>query len=303
MMVPGVGAVAIGERDGVMTLRRAAAIGRALFAYIRDPVVLPEDHPRFAGHSNQWDSRALAHALLRLGFDVDAVDFDAPHPDRPGYDLYVGGEAALWRWRHRLPPAARTIALITHADPVFSNDRERERVAALTARRGGAYRPRRQFPNHTDVRAALELADAVILNGGEWTRSTLPPAIAAKTVTLSPSANPVADAPVGAAPSRFLWFGGAGLVHKGLDLTLDAFLPRPEWQLDLVGVLDEPDFWALYPEAARATNLHPHGFLPAGGVRGGGRAMSGDHRPFLRRRAIGGAGHGDAIRADPDHDA
>jgi glycosyltransferase involved in cell wall biosynthesis len=40
---------------------------------------------------------------------------------------------------------------------------------------------------------------------------------------------------------NFLWFGSHGLVHKGLDLVLDAFADMPEYHLTVCGPLQSKD--------------------------------------------------------------
>ena len=62
---------------------------------------------------------------------------------------------------------------------------------------------------------------------------------------------------------RFLWFGSRGMVHKGLDLVLEAFTQMPEFQLSIVGpVQDEPEFVNLYrKELFHTTNITLVGWL------------------------------------------
>jgi glycosyltransferase involved in cell wall biosynthesis len=46
---------------------------------------------------------------------------------------------------------------------------------------------------------------------------------------------------------KFLWFGSDGLVHKGLDLALEAFAAMPDFQLTVCGpIAGEADFAAEY---------------------------------------------------------
>ncbi len=46
---------------------------------------------------------------------------------------------------------------------------------------------------------------------------------------------------------RFLWYGSRGMIHKGLDLALEAFAQLPDCHLTVVGpVENEPEFVAAY---------------------------------------------------------
>ncbi len=65
------------------------------------------------------------------------------------------------------------------------------------------------------------------------------------------------------AASTFLWFGGHGLVHKGLDLVLDAFVRTPQLQLHICGpIAGEPAFAACFEVELRQTpNITCHDFV------------------------------------------
>ncbi|MCG8455634.1 MAG: glycosyltransferase, partial [Holophagales bacterium] len=62
---------------------------------------------------------------------------------------------------------------------------------------------------------------------------------------------------------RFLWFGSGGLVHKGLDLVLEAFAGLPELELVVCGpVRRERDFEREYfRELYHTPNIHTHGWI------------------------------------------
>jgi glycosyltransferase involved in cell wall biosynthesis len=67
--------------------------------------------------------------------------------------------------------------------------------------------------------------------------------------------------------NHFLWFGSSGLVHKGLDLTLEAFIQMPDSHLTVCGpVREEPDFEkAYYRELYETPNIHTIGWVDIGG--------------------------------------
>ncbi|HEU5114606.1 MAG TPA: glycosyltransferase, partial [Candidatus Paceibacterota bacterium] len=63
-----------------------------------------------------------------------------------------------------------------------------------------------------------------------------------------------------AAKKTFLWFGGGGAVHKGLDLVLEAFATLPNLTLHIVGpVAAEEDFVKAYEKELALPNVHLHG--------------------------------------------
>ena len=63
--------------------------------------------------------------------------------------------------------------------------------------------------------------------------------------------------------SGFLWFGGAGAVHKGLDLVLDAVDESPSnFILDICGPIEkEKDFLILYENSFLKSNIKFHGMI------------------------------------------
>lgn len=65
------------------------------------------------------------------------------------------------------------------------------------------------------------------------------------------------------AKNHFLWFGGSGLIHKGLDLLLEVYKELPNLHLHICGPIDnEPKFKNVYYEELYNTkNIHTYGFL------------------------------------------
>ena len=62
--------------------------------------------------------------------------------------------------------------------------------------------------------------------------------------------------------TRFLWLGSRGMVFKGLDLVLDAFVQMPEYHLTVCGpVAKEKDFEQVYyQELYHTSNIHTYGW-------------------------------------------
>jgi glycosyltransferase involved in cell wall biosynthesis len=74
---------------------------------------------------------------------------------------------------------------------------------------------------------------------------------------------------VDAARRSFIWLGGRGLVHKGLDLVLEAFAGLPDLALTVCGpVRDEPEFErAFADELYRRPNIRTAGWVDLSGPR------------------------------------
>ena len=61
----------------------------------------------------------------------------------------------------------------------------------------------------------------------------------------------------------YLWFGSGGMVHKGLDLALEAFAGMPDYHLTICGPVEqEKDFvLAFYKELYESPNIHTVGWI------------------------------------------
>ena len=63
-------------------------------------------------------------------------------------------------------------------------------------------------------------------------------------------------------PDLYIWLGSHGLVHKGLDLVLEAFAQAPELKLTVCGpVSAEPDFVAEYRRELALPNVRVHDWI------------------------------------------
>ena len=144
----------------------------------------------------------------------------------------------------------------------FQNRAEHLRLSALEARRGVRLQPRRIAPPGHGV----ELADCLTVLGDRMTIDTF--AYSGKPCFRIPLST-TAEFPWNAAKDfatcrrRFVWFGSSGMVHKGLDLVLEAFAATPELQLTVCGPVDcERDFNDFYRrELYRTPNIRTVGWI------------------------------------------
>lgn len=243
------------------------ARGRVLLSYILEPFLLPrgdDGRPKMPySHTHFWETWTIAETWRRHGFAVDVVSWQnrrwMPEAD---YDAVIDVRCNLDRWAPVLPESTLQIFHADTAHHAFHNAAQTRRVEDLNRRRDAAVRPHKLVePNR-----GAEQADVLTVLGNEFTQETY--AGFGKPIFHVPVSVPrTYEWPEGkdfhAARRSFLWFGSGGLVHKGLDLVLEAFAGLPDLHLTVCGpVRGEPDFEReFWNELYRTPNIHTHGWI------------------------------------------
>ncbi len=225
--------------------------GRVLLSYILDGFLaergdLSASHPAY-WHTNSWESRQMAQTFLDLGYQVDAISWlNRMFVPKAPYTAFIDVRHNMQRLA---PHVGRDCLKIMHIDCAhlsFLNAAESRRLLELQQRRGVTLIPRRfEAPN-----LAIEHADCATMLGNDFTQGTY--RYAQKPIYRLPLPSNVIfpwpeDKDWKSAARTFLWLGSAGLVHKGLDLVLEAFAGMPDFRLIVCGPIDgEPDFQQAY---------------------------------------------------------
>ena len=204
-----------------------------------------------------------AQTFLDLGMAVDVIDwFDKQFVPRRDYRFLVDIGCSMPRLAPLMGPDCVKLMHATGKHWIFQNRAELQRLADLLQRRGAVLEPRRQVPTG----CAAELADCITVLGNQMTVDTF--RYTGKPVYRIPLSS-AAEFPWDETKDfdrvgrRFLWLGSSGMVHKGLDLVLEAFAGMPELELVVCGpVGDEPDFQKLYHrELFETPNIHTRGWV------------------------------------------
>lgn len=199
------------------------------------------------GHTLVWEIHQIAQTWSALGYNVDIIDWKnssfLPNKD---YKFFVDIDTNMNRLAPHLNSDCVKIIHIIFAHFLYNNTATYERHLALQQRRHVTLKPNRVNP---DV-PAIEIADYATYVGNAFTASTF--AFAKKPMYRVPlSVQATYPWPEGkdfeVCRNNYLWIGGRGLVHKGLDLVLEAFTDMPEFQLTVCGNIEqEKDFEKLY---------------------------------------------------------
>ncbi len=222
------------------------ARGKVLFSYIINGFLLELNDPIPNKHTNIWQSVKMAETFVELGYEVEVISWKnntyIPHGE---YSAFVD----VRRNMERLAPLLnKDCVKITHLDTshiLFHNYAEAKRLFELQQRRGVTMQPHRYEPPNL----AIEHADYATTCGNDATIKTF--AYAGKNIFKIPSPCAVTydwiDKDFEETRNNFLWFSSSGLVHKGLDLVLDAFRELPEYHLTICAPVDkDADFLEAY---------------------------------------------------------
>jgi glycosyltransferase involved in cell wall biosynthesis len=234
-----------------------------LLSYIIDPFLLQPDESVSTTHTHDWESLEIARTFLEMGYRVDVISFQnrefVPNKD---YSVVIDARRNLERLAPLLPADCLKIMHIDSAHILFHNAAEAARLLNLQRRRGVTLQPRRwEMPN-----LCIEHADCATVLGNEFTMGTF--RYAGKPMYRVPiSSHMLYRWPAGkdfaACRNRYLWFGSGGLVHKGLDLVLEAFAEMPDFHLTVCGpIANEKDFEAAYSrELYQLANIQTVGWV------------------------------------------
>ena len=233
-----------------------------LLSYITRPFIVRENDPSFYSHTNTWECLQIAKIWLNHGFNVDVIDWDnSSFIPRKDYHVFIDIHSNMERLAPLLKEDCLKILHITGAHWRFQNAAELKRIEDLYIRRGIRLQPRRQVPPSNGI----ECADCATILGNKFTKDTF--AFAGKPLFSIPLSTtiqfPYHKRDFHNIRNSFLWFGSSGMVHKGLDLVLDAFSQLPSCKLTICGpVKNEPDFEAAYyKELYRTPNIKTLGFI------------------------------------------
>ena len=233
---------------GKISLRtRQRRRGAVLLSYVTHPFILSERELERSPHTNPWECLEIATILLNRGFDVDVIDWtSATFVPRKRYAMVIDVAQNLERFSHVLPEECVKIFYITGAYWQYQNEAEKKRLAELQERRGCALAPRRQMEPSRNI----ENSDYATALGNSFAKGTY--AFADKPIAQIPLFSTALfpspkDKPFAQIKKHFVWIGGGGAVHKGLDRVLECFASLPDYRLTICGpVQAEEDFMRCY---------------------------------------------------------
>jgi glycosyltransferase involved in cell wall biosynthesis len=249
--------------ERIITLKpKKRSQGNVLLSYKIEPILLKPDEPMPNAHTNYWESLQIAQTFLDFGYRVDVIDSrNEKFIPKKNYSFFIT-RTDIERIAQLLNKDCVKIVHLDVAHWLFNNYASYRRSLALQQRRGITVRSQRIVePN-----LAIEYADYATILGNQFTIDTY--SYVQKPIFRVPiSTCAIYQWPENknfeACRKNFLWFSGSGLVHKGLDLVLDAFAEMPDYHLYVCGpIQQEKDFGnAYHKELCETSNIHTIGWV------------------------------------------
>lgn len=232
-----------------------------LIAYILYPFLFGNDSP---GHTNQVEAKIMAQTFSDLGYNVDIVNTRYKGTVNINkYQVVLGYGDFFDKICLQRQGDCKKIYYLTEKSPYFSNLAELKRWRYFQQRNGFLPDFERQNFVLLNLRA-MAGADAAICIGNESTLETYEnmfTEIYGINVTgfSEYQYNRIRKAPD--CNKNFLWYGGAGAIHKGLDLCIEAFRSMPDLNLYIVGKPSKGFYDFYKKDIEEAENIAYYGFL------------------------------------------
>ena len=219
--------------------------------------------PIASSHESGWLNFQIARCFLDLGYGVDVIRYD-DQVFKPvnKYDFLLDVEMNLERLAPYVGKDCVKILYTSFAHWSIHNSNSYKRHLNLIERRGIALKPMRLLRPHLSV----ENSEYIICPGGEFSKRSFSyrqtPIISVAQITRFSIAELIIKE-FESCKRRFVWFSGAGPVHKGLDIVLEAFSQMPDFHLTVCGSLEKSqDFKSAYhKELYETENIQTVGWV------------------------------------------
>ena len=236
---------------------------RVLISYIKEPF-----RYNSCTHTSFYEATTAASIFDSLGYRVDVMHYEGRIPRLDVYDVIYGFGDVFQSYFEGGGGRAKTIYYGAGMHVCHQNTATLRRVKDVYRKKSTWLCQSARYVEKVWTHQTT-LVDGIIALGNDRCAATYRkhydgpvlscPAPFFQTLDYKQvMANRPADA-----RNAYLWFGSAGLVHKGLDLCLEYFHVRPELELHICGDLElEPDFVKAYHSALfDSPNIHVHGFV------------------------------------------
>lgn len=236
---------------------------KCLLIYITKPFVKYTK----ASHPNYYEAKAIVSVLNNLGYDIDVVFFSNEKFNKfEKYDLIIGLGDCFDNSIIKCKNNAVRIYYATGANFIDSFENEVKRWIDLYDKKGTVISPSRfGMPKNLQLAIqSMKRVDGIITVGGEWCASTYSmwgkKIYQVGVIPFMHYSNMDMNRDISECKNNFLWLGGKGLVHKGLDIVLETFSRLPDHNL-YIACNYEKGFFEKYINELNMENIHYMGFI------------------------------------------
>lgn len=237
--------------------------GNVLLSYTTLPFLNPNPDV-LKGHTNRWECRYIAESFVRRGYAVDIIDIHNRSfiPKKP-YAYCIDAEENLGRLAPLLHKDCVKIFYVNMQHWQANNTAEQTRLNDFEKRTGIKPEPERTVrPNES-----AEKADVLLLLGNAVTERTyahIKKPLYRLPISTAFTYPPPEQKDSEQARKSFVWLGGGGPIHKGVDLLIEAFSEMPEYTLHLCGKYMNESIELAYKNELRLPNIKSHGVMDLG---------------------------------------
>ncbi|MBN2424927.1 MAG: glycosyltransferase [Calditrichaceae bacterium] len=221
-------------------------------------------------HTNTNEALAMAEVFRELEFNVDVISYDDINDiNYEKYDIIIGFGEPLVNYFYQNNKRLITIYYSTGMHTCWQNTATLKRVEEVFLKKGiWILKSTRLVEKAWSIQSTL--VDYIITLGNSTTiesyRKFFDRPIFNIPVTYYNFFNQqdiLEGKDYKSAKRNFLWFGGDGLIHKGLDLLLEIFSESNDNVLHVCGRIDkEAEFKnAYYKELYQTSSIHTYGFV------------------------------------------
>ncbi|PSV98601.1 glycosyltransferase [Photobacterium iliopiscarium] len=219
---------------------------------------------KYTYHSNYQESIAIAEVFDQLGFIVDIVNNDEfTSLNLNNYDCVFGEGLPLYQASQI--QEINTIYYGTGSYPWHCTFNSILRLKNFHDKYGGVYTSSGRLQDQRWSIAAT-LSDSVICIGNNNTKNTFINNGCCIVKNIRPTFHRRNDdlellnsKNISKSKRNILWFGSYGLIHKGLDLAIEAIRNKPDWTLHVCGKLSEEQ--NIIDQIKLPENVVLHGFV------------------------------------------
>lgn len=234
---------------------------KALISYLTGPFLNPNKRIRF---SNDGIALSIPRALNELGYSVDIIDWNnMKYIPKIKYDLFFGHVGKNFKNIYNNLNKDAVVICFSPGDYwQFANQQEEKRFIYLKGRRGVNLQFDRYRYDYELEEFSYGVADGIICLGDNSVLepySQFPLVLNLNNASYPDNHYDKKEKKFEKIRNNFLFFGGGGNVHKGLDLLLDAFA-KSDKNLYICTVL-EPEFRKLYKNELNKFNIHFMGWV------------------------------------------